>query len=226
MAHKKFRNKLPDERASITHKFCVAGHEGYITVGLYPDGRPGEVFITMSKMGSTISGLLDAFAVQTSIALQYNVPLDVMTGKFKHLRFEPAGITPNPAIRNASSVIDYLFKWLEMKFLPKEDADEFDAGRPLAEMEPKPEELEARHNEVIGRISPPPAPRLDPDKMHGAGDGFGGSDEGSHYMSQTSAADLRGEDPVLAQAREISETLAPLDPTADNGDSGDLARTE
>ncbi|MDP2340511.1 MAG: vitamin B12-dependent ribonucleotide reductase [Deltaproteobacteria bacterium] len=115
------RRKLPDERAAITHKFSIGGHEGYITVGLFEDGTPGELFITMSKEGSTISGLMDAFATSTSLSLQYGVPLKVLVDKFSHMRFEPAGFTGNPQIPIAKSLCDYMFRWLGLKFLPAED---------------------------------------------------------------------------------------------------------
>lgn len=110
------RRRLPDTRASLTHKFCVAGHEGYITVGLYPDGSPGELFITMAKEGSTVGGLMDAVATSVSLGLQYGVPLSVYVHKFSHGRYEPSGPTPNPAIRFASSLTDYVFRWLGARF--------------------------------------------------------------------------------------------------------------
>jgi ribonucleoside-diphosphate reductase alpha chain len=112
------REHLPDTRASITHKFNVGGHEGYINVGLYPDGRPGELFITMAKEGSTVGGLMDAFGTAISICLQYGVPLEVLVNKFSHTRFEPMGHTTNPDIRLAKSVVDYIFRWLGVTFLP------------------------------------------------------------------------------------------------------------
>jgi ribonucleoside-diphosphate reductase alpha chain len=112
------RERLPDTRQSLTHKFNVAGHEGYINVGLYPDGRPGELFLTMAKEGSTIGGLMDAFGTAVSIALQYGVPLEALVNKFSHMRFEPMGHTTNPDIRIAKSVIDYIFRWLGISFLP------------------------------------------------------------------------------------------------------------
>jgi len=112
------RRRLPSERHALTHKFSVAGHEGYITVGLYEDGLPGEIFIAMAKEGSTVSGLMDAFAIATSLALQYGVPLKVLCEKFTHTRFEPSGYTLNPEIRHAKSVMDYIFRWLALKFLP------------------------------------------------------------------------------------------------------------
>ncbi|HYC91166.1 MAG TPA: vitamin B12-dependent ribonucleotide reductase [Thermoanaerobaculia bacterium] len=117
------RRKLPDERESITHKFSIGGHEGYITVGKYEDGTPGEIFITMAKEGSTISGLMDSFATMTSLALQHGVPLQLLVDKFTHTRFEPSGFTKNPEIPMAKSIMDYIFKWLATKFLAR-DAQE------------------------------------------------------------------------------------------------------
>lgn len=114
------RERLPDTRHSVTHKFNIAGHEGYLSVGLYPDGRPGEVFITMAKEGSTIGGLMDSFGTATSIALQYGVPLEVLVHKFSHTRFEPMGHTHHPEIRIAKSVVDYIFRWLGLTFLPRD----------------------------------------------------------------------------------------------------------
>ena len=114
------RHRLPDERQSITHKFDIAGHEGYITVGLYEDGQPGELFLTMAKEGSTISGFADAFAQAISYALQYGVPLQDLVDKFSHVRFEPAGMTRNPDIRFAKSIVDYIFRWMAAKFLSPE----------------------------------------------------------------------------------------------------------
>lgn len=115
------RRRLPDERRSITHKFDVAGHQGYLIVGLYDDGNPGEIFMTMSKEGSVLSGLVDAFATSISIGLQYGVPLKVFVTKFAHMRFEPSGATQNPNLPIATSVVDYAFRWLAMKFLSPEE---------------------------------------------------------------------------------------------------------
>ncbi len=127
-AGRALRRKLPDERRAITHKFSVGGHEGYLTVGLYEDGLPGEIFITMAKEGSTVSGLMDSFATAISLALQYGVPLKVLCDKFSHSRFEPSGYTPNPEIRYAKSVMDYIFRWLALKFLPKDAQPREDAS--------------------------------------------------------------------------------------------------
>jgi ribonucleoside-diphosphate reductase alpha chain len=115
------RKKLSDERQAITHKFSVSGHEGYITVGLYEDGQPGEIFVVMAKEGSTISGLMDGFATAISIALQYGVPLKTLVSKFSHTRFEPSGFTNNPQIPIAKSIMDYIFRWLASKFLSREE---------------------------------------------------------------------------------------------------------
>ena len=114
------RRRLPDERPSITHRFDIAGHEGYITVGLFEDGQPGEIFLVMAKEGSTISGFADAFAQAISYALQYGVPLQVLVDKFSHARFEPSGMTRNPEVRFAKSIVDYVFRWMATKFLSPE----------------------------------------------------------------------------------------------------------
>jgi len=137
------RERLPDTRHSITHKFNVSGHEGYITVGLYDDGRPGEVFLTMAKEGSTIGGLMDCFGTAVSMSLQYGVPLADYVNKFSHTRFEPMGHTKNPDIRIAKSIIDYIFRWMGITFLPGykeaqlgiklgDEPEDRNAGRPAA----------------------------------------------------------------------------------------------
>jgi ribonucleoside-diphosphate reductase alpha chain len=116
------RRHLPVERHSITHKFGVAGHEGYLTIGMYEDGTPGEIFIVMAKEGSTLSGVMDSFATTCSMALQYGVPLKVLVDKFSHTRFEPSGFTSNPQVPYAKSVMDYIFRYLASKFLPVDEA--------------------------------------------------------------------------------------------------------
>jgi ribonucleoside-diphosphate reductase alpha chain len=116
------RRRLPDERQAITHKFSIGGHEGYLTVGMYADGQPGELFCVMAKEGSVVSGLMDSFATAVSLALQYGVPLKVLCDKFSHTRFEPSGFTGNQQIPIAKSIADYIFRWLALKFLPREDA--------------------------------------------------------------------------------------------------------
>ena len=127
------RRKLPDERRAVTHKFDIAGHEGYITVGLFDDGQPGEIFLVMAKEGSTISGFADAFAQAISYALQYGVPLPALVDKFSHVRFEPSGMTRNPEIRFAKSIVDYIFRWLATKFLSEEAQYNAGVNRPTAE---------------------------------------------------------------------------------------------
>jgi ribonucleoside-diphosphate reductase alpha chain len=125
------RRRLPATRQSLTHKFSVGGHEGYITVGLFEDGTPGELFISMAKEGSTIGGLMDVIGTETSMCLQYGVPLQVLVDKFSHMRFEPSGWTGNPDIPNAKSLVDYIFRWMGMQFIagyreanaPKRPAD-------------------------------------------------------------------------------------------------------
>ncbi len=126
------RHRLPSERASVTHKFSIAGHEGYITVGLYPNGCPGEIFIRMAKEGSTVSGLMDSFATAISLALQHGVPLRVLADKFAHTRFEPSGWTGNEQIGYAKSIMDYLFRWMQIRFLSGHQLDLFAAMTPTA----------------------------------------------------------------------------------------------
>jgi ribonucleoside-diphosphate reductase alpha chain len=127
------RHKLKEERMSITHKFNVAGHEGYITVGLYPNGEPGELFIKMAKEGSTISGLMDSFALAVSLALQHGVPLKVFCEKFAHTRFEPSGWSTNPDIGFAKSIMDYIFRWLQLRFMTGQQQFLFENLRPKAQ---------------------------------------------------------------------------------------------
>ena len=121
------RRHLPDERRALTHHFSIAGQEGYLTVGVYEDGLPGEIFITMAKQGSTISGLMDAFATMVSLALQYGVPLRVVCDKLSHMRFEPSGWSGNPKIGYAKSLMDYIARWLELRFLTGDQGDLFKA---------------------------------------------------------------------------------------------------
>jgi ribonucleoside-diphosphate reductase alpha chain len=141
------RNKLPDERSSVTHKFSIAGHKGYLTVGLYEDGSPGEIFLRMSKEGSTVSGLMDTIAKMTSIALQYGVPLTKLVDEFSHTRFEPSGFTNNPEIPMAKSLTDYIFRYLGSRFLRSAEG-------------PGEEEQERKHAEVAAVLMPGVAPRV------------------------------------------------------------------
>jgi ribonucleoside-diphosphate reductase alpha chain len=147
------RRKLPDERQAITHKFDIQGHEGYITVGLFEDRQPGEIFLVMAKEGSTISGFADAFAQAISYALQYGVPLQVLVDKFSYVRFEPSGMTKNPEIRFAKSIVDYIFRWLATKFLSPEA--QFHAGVNGRELD----EAHAGGHSLTPTAEAPAAPR-------------------------------------------------------------------
>ncbi|MEN9558442.1 MAG: hypothetical protein RL141_811 [Candidatus Parcubacteria bacterium] len=140
------RRRLPDERQAITHKFEIGAYSGFITVGLYEDGAPGEIFITMSKEGSTLAGLLDALATSVSIGLQYGVPLKTLVDKFSHVRFEPSGFTSNPNIRMAKSVVDYMFRWLGQRF-PDAPHENLDAGTDLSSPT---QELTAAKSPLLG----------------------------------------------------------------------------
>jgi ribonucleoside-diphosphate reductase alpha chain len=128
VVYKPIRKRLPDERNSVTHKFSIAGHEGYLHVGLYPSGKPGEIFITMAKQGSTIAGIMDAFATAISLSLQYGVPVEDLCEKFSHTRFEPSGFTNNKQIPIAKSITDYIFRWMSLKFMPDVSGDGSQVG--------------------------------------------------------------------------------------------------
>ncbi|MGA9979617.1 MAG: vitamin B12-dependent ribonucleotide reductase, partial [Candidatus Sulfotelmatobacter sp.] len=161
------RHKLQEERASITHKFKVGDHEGYITVGLYPDGEPGELFITMAKEGSTVSGLMDSFALAVSIALQHGVPLKLFCEKFAHTRFEPSGWSGNPELGYAKSIMDYIFRWLQMRFLTGQQQLLFESFRPkLSALSSQPSEI----GDLNG-LEPKPesrSPKPGPGSIHAA----------------------------------------------------------
>jgi ribonucleoside-diphosphate reductase alpha chain len=149
------RRRLPDERRAITHKFEIGGHEGYITVGLFENGQPGEVFLVMAKEGSTISGFADAFAQAISYALQYGVPLQMLVDKFSHTRFEPSGMTKNAEVRFAKSIVDYIFRWMATKFLSPEA--QWDAGVNI------PDPHEAAHAAAAAAVAAEAsAPAVDP----------------------------------------------------------------
>ena len=173
------RHRLQDERASITHKFGIAGHEGYLTVGLYPNGQPGEIFIKMAKEGSTISGLMDAFATSVSIALQHGVPLKTLCEKFAHTRFEPSGWTGNPQIGYAKSLMDYIFKWLNLRFLSGTQLSLFASLTPHAEQLPAPPtmipETEAEEIEALekSKLAEQAAKRLNQSSSSAASSAIG-----------------------------------------------------
>ncbi len=159
------RHKLQEERASITHKFKVGDHEGYITVGLYPNGKPGELFITMAKEGSTVSGLMDSFALAVSIALQHGVPLELFCEKFAHTRFEPSGWSGNPDIGYAKSIMDYIFRWLQLRFLTGQQQMLFENLRlKSGAVTPQPADVA----EVEASEAKPDARTLKPNAVHAA----------------------------------------------------------
>ena len=153
-AGKPLRRRLSDTRTAITHKFDIAGHEGYLTVGLFENKRPGELFITMAKEGSTIGGLMDGIGTLTSMALQYGVPLEALVKKFAHVRFEPSGFTKNPDIRNAASITDYVFRWMATQFIPGfREANSPNRNQPELAMPGLQEELKKKINRPVPELA-------------------------------------------------------------------------
>ena len=147
------RRRLTDTRTAVTHKFDIAGHEGYLTVGLFEDVHPGELFITMAKEGPTIGGLMDGIGTLTSLALQYGVPLEALVKKFAHQRFEPSGFTKNPEIRNAASITDYVFRWMALQFVPGfREANAASRSQPELAMPGLQEEMKKRVNRPVPEL--------------------------------------------------------------------------
>jgi ribonucleoside-diphosphate reductase alpha chain len=184
---KPIRCRLPETRMAVNHKFNIAGHEGYLNVGLFENGRPGELFITMAKEGSTIGGLMDSIATLTSIALQYGVPLEALVKKFSHQRYEPFGFTKNPEIRTATSITDYVFRWLAFQFL-KGYREEHppDAGQPDLPLPGLQEEIRKRVNKPVPEILP-----VDEDDTSftvQAAAGTGGNGSGHHEVKSLNDA--------------------------------------
>jgi ribonucleoside-diphosphate reductase alpha chain len=198
------RHRLQEERASITHKFSIAGHEGYITVGLYPNSQPGEIFIKMAKEGSTVSGLMDAFATSISLALQHGVPLKVLCEKFAHTRFEPSGWTGNEQIGYAKSLMDYIFRWLNLRFLSGEQLTLF-AGlvsrapqlpaSPSILSENEPEEEPMASQNQLAKLAEEVAKRLNQVSGHSGGGGI--APEAHSWAASGSAAAQSGHGPDL-----------------------------
>ena len=180
------RKKLSDVRNAITHKFTIGGHEGYLTVGLYEDGLPGEMFITMNKEGSTLSGLLDSFAVAISFALQYGVPLKFLVKKFAHVRFEPAGYTSNDRVRIAKSIVDYIFRWMAFQFL-------------------SPEELMSLGLQTLEDQTNGDTPAALPLHVKGNGNGNGSSHE--HKVLQSEIRDTAAYAPIAVVASSAQEQI-------------------
>ncbi len=178
------RRRMPATRRSITHKFDIAGHEGYLTVGLYEDGAPGELFITMAKEGSTVGGLMDCFGTAISLCLQYGVPLRTLVEKFAHTRFEPSGFTKNPDIPIAKSLTDYIFRWLGQTFLDPRDAGAATAAE-LAHREDSP----AGAAEPNGAGTPPP---LSPPPASRSASAIRVDAQFKHFMEDAPACDQCG----------------------------------
>jgi len=202
------RRRLPDTRRSVTHKFNIAGHEGYLTVGLYENGSPGELFITMAKEGSTIGGLMDSLGTAISVALQYGVPVESLVRKFTHQRFEPAGMTHNVDIPFAKSLVDYIFRWMGMEFIRGYRAA--NAPRRAVKEEPRTEavtEIDQSHR--------PGAPAAASHDAKGNGNGSGNHgddvDAGSGRMS-TDVGDLGDSAGVEPQRLKLGADTALSDP--------------
>ncbi|MFA5935347.1 MAG: ribonucleotide-diphosphate reductase subunit beta [Patescibacteria group bacterium] len=195
------RRRLSDERQSITHKFEIGSHTGYITVGLYEDGKPGEIFVTMSKEGSTLAGLLDALATSVSIGLQYGVPLKTLVSKFSHVRFEPSGFTQNPNIRVAKSVVDYIFRWLGTKF-PDTELD----LHPIEETESEAAidtQAEERRSPMVGSC-----PMLTPRKVYKP---FEYPQYFDYFMKQNQAHWMPTEIPMESDIIDYKNNLSPAE---------------
>ncbi|HXA41633.1 MAG TPA: vitamin B12-dependent ribonucleotide reductase [Candidatus Solibacter sp.] len=167
------RRKLPDERQSITHKFDIQGHEGYITVSMFDDHTPGEIFVKMAKEGSTLSGMMDSFAIMVSLSLQYGVPLEALVSKFSHVRFEPSGYTSNPEIPIAKSIVDYIFRWLASKFYDEESKEAIGIIRREPKVQP-----EAEGPGAAPAAEAPAAAKAKPKPPTGKPDQASGSDNG------------------------------------------------
>jgi ribonucleoside-diphosphate reductase alpha chain len=191
---KPLRRRLADTRSAVTHKFDIAGHEGYLTVGLFENSRPGELFITMAKEGSTIGGLMDSIGTLTSMALQYGVPLEALVKKFAHQRFEPSGFTKNPEIRNASSIIDYVFRWLALQFIPGyREANSGNRNQPELAMPGLVEEVKKKINRPVPEL--PIAEDTDVVEVRARGNG------NTHQSPATATASQR-------TMKSLSDTVA------------------
>ena len=201
------RHRLPEERPSLTHKFSIAGHEGYITVGLYPNGQPGEIFIKMAKEGSTVSGLMDSFATAVSLSLQHGVPLKVLCEKFAHTRFEPSGWTGNEQIGFAKSIMDYIFRWLQLRFLSGHQLSLFSglaAGTQLTAAPGLADETPSEGRYEVRYETKPPSSGILPEAGSSAQGGAGGSmeDRGIYGMPET-----RKGGPIFHAADAMKEYL-------------------
>ncbi|HWE87643.1 MAG TPA: vitamin B12-dependent ribonucleotide reductase [Terracidiphilus sp.] len=219
------RHRLPEERASVTHKFSIAGHEGYITVGLYPTGQPGEIFIKMAKEGSTVSGLMDSFATAISLALQHGVPLRVLCEKFAHTRFEPSGWTGNQQIGYAKSLMDYIFRWLNLRFLSGTQLTLFAGLAPQAPQlpasktilnEPDFDDPETMPHDQLSRLAEEVARKLNQVGGQGVG-GQGISGQGSLPGMGSTSAPTGGIAPEISAAGAASPEGISMPPLKDRG---------
>jgi ribonucleoside-diphosphate reductase alpha chain len=209
------RHRLPAERASITHKFALSGHEGYITVGLYPNGCPGEIFIRMAKEGSTVSGLMDSFATAISLALQHGVPLKVLCEKFAHTRFEPSGWTGNPEIGYAKSVMDYIFRWIQIRFLSGTQLDLFSGLSPQASI-PVEGTVNAPANTIVAS-----APEFSPEEYSDRTAPRGGI--APDLMASSGIAPVSGSTGHSMEDRGVYHTASAMKDLYDMGDSPSCA---
>ena len=203
---KPLRRRLSDTRSAVTHKFDIAGHEGYLTVGLFDDGQPGELFITMAKEGSTIGGLMDSIGTLTSLALQYGVPLEALVRKFAHQRFEPSGFTKNPDIRNASSITDYVFRWMAFQFIPgSRESVTVARTQPELAMPGLLEEMKKHINRPVPELAlAEETDLLEATKTPGAG-GHGQAAPRGHYKSAlTSSFQNQGDAPTCPTCGHVA----------------------
>ncbi len=220
------RRRLPAERSAVTHKFEIAGHEGYITVGLYPDGQPGEIFLKMAKEGSTVSGLMDTLATTISVALQYGVPLKDLVNKFAHVRFEPSGFTGNQEIPIAKSIVDYIFRWLGSRFLSPDDKANLgliDRSAVVADVPASSRDSAAVVSALdVGSLSAdaPPAPSADADGGLSV-DPPAAADTGTPKATAVSAESAKGQDlAVIATNGHANGHAANGNGKASNGGGG------
>jgi ribonucleoside-diphosphate reductase alpha chain len=198
---KPLRRRLTDTRSALTHKFDIAGHEGYLTVGLFEDGQPGELFITMAKEGSTIGGLMDSIGTLTSMAFQYGVPLEALARKFAHQRFEPSGFTKNPEIRNASSITDYVFRWLALQFVPGY-RESLNVARPQQEL-PMPGLLEEMKKKINRPVPELPIAE-DTEVLEVKSDNGNGNGRGHTKLTLTSSFQNQGDAPTCPTCGHVA----------------------
>jgi len=216
MAGKPLRRRLSDTRTAITHKFDVAGHEGYLTVGLFDDQQPGELFITMAKEGSTIGGLMDGIGTLTSMALQYGVPLEALVRKFAHQRFEPSGFTKNPELRNAFSITDYVFRWMALQFIPGyREANAPNRSQPELAIPGLLEELKKKVNRPVPELSlSEDTDIVDLPAAHSNGNGNGspnghGNGNGNGHSGSAHAHESAGKTTVgTLKIKSLSDSVA------------------